>query len=351
LFTPHGLQVLDLQHLNLNGCDTSDIIKMLHIAQNQMVHTPLSITSLGAIAEQALAQAQYATVWGTTSRGIFLYLSSGWVIFLSFEQFRGPLTLNSNQNPCFFQGLKPGAPVRISQRTLQFEIWGIDDTSGIELSTDSSVLWSAPTRSAVSPASLAGRFDRIKYIYRKVRAAHNGDLSSDLHGHSEIAANREMSLVMSWDISPGVTHDISPIITRVEKGLGLGEGLTPAGDDQALGFLLAVNRWGDLLNPDLDIPGINRALRQAACRKTNTLSANLIECASQGQADERLVLALDGIMTGEPNPETCVAHLLSWGHTSGVYALAGMLRAIAPAIAPAVTPALAPTIIQKTTSI
>jgi hypothetical protein len=122
--------------------------------------------------------------------------------------------------------------------------------------------------------------------------------------------------------------DISRIIATLETYLGLGEGLTPAGDDLVLGYLLAINRWGDLLYLDLDISRINQAIRQAAYQKTNTLSANLIECASLGQADERLVLALDGILSGEPDPDTCIAHLLSWGHSSGANALTGMSAAI-----------------------
>ncbi len=198
--------------------------------------------------------------------------------------------------------MKPGSTVITGPNTLNF------DSLGIEVDTDSAQVWSASPRQAPSPANLAGRFDRLAYIYQKVLAARQDSISSDLISNSTIA----LSLAIP--------------VTRaaLEKCLGLGEGLTPAGDDLVLGFLLAINRWGDLLCPDQDGREINQTIRQAAHRKTNTLSANLIECASLGQADERLILALDGIMTGEPDPDTCVAHLLSWGHTSGAYVLAGM---------------------------
>ena len=272
-----------------------------------MPQTPLSITSLGAIARRALAQAQQATVWGVTSHGIFLHLSSDWVVFLSFEQFRGPLTLNSNLSPRLFQNLKPGSTVKTCSNMLNF------DSLGIEVNTDSAQVWSASPRQAASPADLAGRFNRLAYIHQEVLAARQDSISSDLISDSTIA------------LSPAIP------VTRaaLEKCLGLGEGLTPAGDDLVLGYLLAINRWGDLLCPDQDGPEINQTIRQAAHRKTNTLSANLIECASLGQADERLIQALDGIMTGEPDPDTCVTLLLSWGHTSGTYVLAGMAGAMA----------------------
>jgi hypothetical protein len=272
-----------------------------------MSQTPLSITCLGAIARWALAQAQQAAVWGVTSHGIFLHLSSDWVIFLSFDQYRGPLTLNSNLSPRLFQNLKPGSTVITSSNTLKF------DPLGIEVNTDRAQVWSASARQAASPADLAGRFNRLAYIHQEVLAARQDSISSDLISDSTIA------------LSPAIP------VTRaaLEKCLGLGEGLTPAGDDLVLGYLLAINRWGDLLCPDQDGREINQTIRQAAHCKTNALSANLIECASLGQADERLIQALDGIMTGEPDPHTCVTLLLSWGHTSGMYVLAGMAGAMA----------------------
>jgi hypothetical protein len=271
-----------------------------------MSHTTLLITNLGAIARQVLAQAQRATVWGVTSRGIFLHLSSGWVIFLSFEQFRGPLTLNSNLSQLLFQNLSPGLIVNIGSKALSF------DSLGIEIDIGSAILWSAPAREAALSDSFAGRCDRLKYISQQVLAVRGDAISSSLLS----------------DFRTASSPDIPNISTPPEKYLGLGEGLTPAGDDLVLGYLLAINRWGDLLCPDLDVPGSNRTIRQAAYRKTSTLSANLIECASLGQADERLVLALDSILTGAPGPDACVTHLLSWGHTSGAHVLAGMTRAI-----------------------
>jgi hypothetical protein len=268
--------------------------------------TTLSISSIGAIARQALAQAQAATVWGVTSRGIFLHLSSGWVIFLSFEPFRGPLTLNSFLHPHLFQSVTPGLTVSVSCNTLIF------DALGVEVDLAGAVLWSPPAREPAAPANFAGRRDRLDSVCQKV-LAERGDTISD-------------AFLSEFTTAPG--KDIHNARAAIENSLGLGPGLTPAGDDLALGYLLAINRWGDLLCPDLDLAEINRTLRQAAYHRTSTLSANLIECATLAQADERLVLALDGILTGAPDPAACVAHLLSWGHTSGAHALAGMRRAI-----------------------
>jgi hypothetical protein len=40
--------------------------------------------------------------------------------------------------------------------------------------------------------------------------------------------------------------------------------------------------------------------------------------------DERLILALDGIITGNIEPEFCVNLLAGWGNTSGFDSLIGM---------------------------
>ncbi len=277
------------------------------------------ITSLGAVARQALTQSQEASVWGVTSQGIFLHLAAGWVIFLSFDAFKGPLTLNLTLCPALFNELKPGSPVAIYSNKLSFS------ALGLEIDMNQAEIWFAPPRLTPSPTDLAGRLDRLKVVNHRVLAARPDVISSDL-----------------LSVAPDATRpDFLKISALLEKYLGLGEGLTPSGDDRALGYLLALNRWGDLLYPDLDVLEINRFLRQAARRSTNTLSANLIDCACFGQADERLLLALDGILTGAPGPAECVAALLSWGHTSGASAMAGMSAAIAPGMSATIAPAIA----------
>jgi hypothetical protein len=110
----------------------------------------------------------------------------------------------------------------------------------------------------------------------------------------------------------------------LQECLGRGPGLTPSGDDLTLGFLLALRRWGDDLGLGVEIEAVRAGVLAAAERQTTLLAANLMACAADGQADERLVTALDGIVAGDPDPAVCVAYLRSWGSSSGVDALAGM---------------------------
>jgi hypothetical protein len=108
----------------------------------------------------------------------------------------------------------------------------------------------------------------------------------------------------------------------------LGSGLTPSGDDLVAGCILALARWGSWLFPGLPVAAHAPQLLPLAYQTTTTLSANLIECACQGQADERLLLALDGILCAASPPSACAAALSAWGNTSGRDALTGMALVI-----------------------
>jgi hypothetical protein len=114
------------------------------------------------------------------------------------------------------------------------------------------------------------------------------------------------------------------IVAALRAFLGLGAGLTPSGDDLITGFLLTANRWGERLVPTFDLAALNQEILAPARKATNSLSASLIQCAAQGQADERLILALDGIIAGAPDASACVTALAGWGSSSGFDALVGM---------------------------
>ncbi|MGD2155610.1 MAG: DUF2877 domain-containing protein [Anaerolineales bacterium] len=109
--------------------------------------------------------------------------------------------------------------------------------------------------------------------------------------------------------------------------LGMGSGLTPSGDDLIIGLLLSLNRWESVLQPGNDISILNKNVVEAAYRDTTTLSANLIECAALGLADERLIQANDYLAVGNFQLPEISSGLLNWGNSSGIDALAGMIAA------------------------
>ena len=278
----------------------------------------LIIRTIGKIARESLTPGGRGSVFGVTSRGVFIRMHSGWVIFISFEPFRGPLTLNLRGEASPLNALRPGSELVVREGELIFP------AAELAIRTKQAETWEGydPQGTALSPAE------------REVR------LASIAHGVAAERGPAGLGAALASVARRRLPPEILPlylalrgrlparISTSVEPFLGLGSGLTPSGDDLTLGLLLALNRWSKLLNNGLDMPALNREIIQAAYRRTTNLSANLIECASQGQADERLVAALDGIMTGSPDLPGCILNLLQWGSTSGGDVLVGIALAI-----------------------
>ena len=59
----------------------------------------IQVTCKGEVAAGVLAIDQDVFVLGNTSRGIFLETSSRWLVFLSYEGFRSPLTVTLAEIP------------------------------------------------------------------------------------------------------------------------------------------------------------------------------------------------------------------------------------------------------------
>jgi hypothetical protein len=115
--------------------------------------------------------------------------------------------------------------------------------------------------------------------------------------------------------------DIPAMNRCLQKMIGRGAGLTPSGDDVVVGMLLAINRLENGLSVG---PAFAQDCMMLADRLTTSLSAGLIRCAADGQADERLVTALDGMITGSLDEAQCAAHFLAYGGSSGIDCLLGM---------------------------
>jgi hypothetical protein len=117
---------------------------------------------------------------------------------------------------------------------------------------------------------------------------------------------------------------VPQVTANLGQLLGCGRGLTPSGDDLVLGLLLVANRWGVAGLQGEALARLNAEVVDAARQRTTTLSACLIECAAQGEADERLLAAADYLFSGAGDASKVVDELLTWGASSGLDALVGM---------------------------
>jgi hypothetical protein len=293
-----------------------------------MLPINLAVYNMGAFADRILAQGRPASVQGTTSRGCYLLVRSRWVLFLTTAASRGPLTLNLRGDEAALRSLIPGTPVDVQGGFLQI------GSTVISLKLEQAHRWQPPARPAVWLSAEERRNRQIevgKQLLERQGASISGSLISLLLGlpsAGEAPKGPAFSPEKVQHLRAAlVSRDERLLLPALEWFLGRGPGLTPSGDDLIVGLFLALHRWGDVLCQGLDLAALSQRLLPLAYHKTSTLAANLIACASVGQADERLVSALDGLVAGEPGPGECAAQLLAYGSSSGCDSFLGMLLA------------------------
>lgn len=299
---------------------------------NNIEKTELHIHSIGNIAMDILSTEKIAEILGITSRGVFLKFDSNKMIFLSFENYRGPLTANLSGDFQHYKSLSPGGRVTLSQEAILFP------NSKISISISNAKVWK-PSRHIGSPHNSFDRISLIRSLSLDVYHPKKGEGLSEmlpaLVGFSPEYANGDTQF-------QGVNKKFDEIRNQIAEGdlltltqttqsfLGLGSGLTPSGDDFVIGLMLSLNRWKSILQPGNNLSKLNEIVVEAAYKRTTTLSANLIECAALGLADERLIQAVDYLALGKYNRDEVISGLLSWGNSSGVDALVGMITAFLP---------------------
>lgn len=105
--------------------------------------------------------------------------------------------------------------------------------------------------------------------------------------------------------------------------LGLGPGLTPAGDDLLAGLLVGLSARPDLRDP------LASAVRRHAPARTTWLSAELLRLAAAGLAAPAVVAVADALAGygGDDALPRAMPTLIDVGHTSGLALARGLLLA------------------------
>ncbi|MFC2054289.1 DUF2877 domain-containing protein [Chloroflexota bacterium] len=262
------------------------------------------------------------------SKGIYLRTSSRWLSFISCEPYRSPITINLNCDRIFLHQISSGMPVQISDEQM------ILPDARMIVSAQNSDVWNPPSPPS-PPLPGAECIQILAYFAREALAQKPSLGLSDILPHliswPEIHKKLELNSLQKeiLAIRPYILNrEAAPFVSKLCNCLGVGAGLTPSGDDFVTGLLLALNRYKDVLWDRDDLDMINQSAVEAAYQKTTTLSANLIELASLGEGDERILKAIDWIMGGYSEGSGIVEDLLDWGSSSGVDVLVGFTAAI-----------------------
>jgi hypothetical protein len=208
-------------------------------------------------------------------------------LFLSLESFYGPLTLNLSGGKTILK------EIDVNDKVVNLGEKILIPSNGIDIELSRAETWEAPNQSGVllstsdgaqSLNTVAGLF---LYQHRKpgLYLVLKDMLDIEMDGlplppkpFKRVDCFRLLHLLK--------TADLDEILSALTPFLGFGAGLTPACDDMILGMLLAYHRWGAVLKPAYDLVNLTIRLNLAASQITTLLSADLIACASQQQADE-----------------------------------------------------------------
>jgi hypothetical protein len=289
----------------------------------------LPALAAGQTAFVELSRRQAGQVFGVTSRGIFIRIEAGGLIFLSFEIFRGPLTINLAEPFAPFQALQNGERASTGKNRIHIPAAHIDVLVGPE------VVWHIPPASLFEAAPNPQRLERCSRLAaRLIDEKGNTGFSPILHdllslagdgSESQIEPALQPLLALAHRLPARLQEgDLPSVVEIMAAFLGCGRGLTPSGDDFVMGLLLVLNRWPRLAWSGSLLESLNAQVIAAARQRTTSLSAALLACAARGEADERLIAALDFICTGLGDEAKQAAGLAGWGASSGLDTLAGM---------------------------
>ncbi|MCC7352353.1 MAG: DUF2877 domain-containing protein [Anaerolineae bacterium] len=113
--------------------------------------------------------------------------------------------------------------------------------------------------------------------------------------------------------------------------VGLGPGLTPAGDDWLAGWLVGLRTRGAFLFAEdkLGVTDVAKAILHAAEDRTHVLSLALLRAAAAGEVNAHWHALLPAIAERDvPAVEVAAAGVMKYGETSGSDMLAGFLSAL-----------------------
>jgi hypothetical protein len=137
------------------------------------------------------------------------------------------------------------------------------------------------------------------------------------------AANAEAYRALAPLWSEPQTFAVPTLLSLVQALVGLGEGLTPSGDDFLVGLLAVLHLTGFL--PGCSDSAVQAQFCQCVRLGTSQLSGEFLRCAFAGHFAEPLVMLVRALCA--PRADAWLAHaatLATVGHSSGIDAMVGI---------------------------
>jgi hypothetical protein len=289
---------------------------------------------LGKLAWSALAAGSRGRVLAATSSAIYLASANHDLLWLATEH--APLHRRGIQVAGPLPQAAPGSAYAVVGRRLDLGPRLAFDLSG------ASVWDVAPARLervvplASLPAHLATAF---ALLARLPSPAGFGLLLPAILG----CIDNPLSPCLITESAPALKHawpairriceacradELPAVLACAEELVGLGEGLTPSGDDFVGGLLYSLHRLRDVHTSlgRLEIRDLNLFLSRAKPR-TNLISYTLLRDHTSGHASDALHQLVDALLTGQTfeRIEPLATRLIRVGHSTGWDLLTGVV--------------------------
>ena len=154
-------------------------------------------------------------------------------------------------------------------------------------------------------------------------------------GQLDDVAETDPVLALGWlgiyEIAKAcLLRDMRGLLQEANALVGLGEGLTPSGDDFLGGLLFCVNTIHRLYPGFIDLDSSEQALFiEAARQRTHLISFTLLKDLTNGQAVEPLHELLHSVLSDQPpesiRPASCLTQI---GHSTGWDLLTGAVTGL-----------------------
>lgn len=169
--------------------------------------------------------------------------------------------------------------------------------------------------------------DNISGQVKKLPITHyleHGSFDAPLGGHSGLHNHQHLPILQfsNFLVSSLAIADLSSSLLAAKQLAGLGQGLTPSGDDFLMGALHAA--W--IIHPPEIASVLANEIANIAAPLTTSLSAAWLRSAGRGEAGELWHQFFDALIIGdEIQINEAVEKILAVGETSGADALAGFV--------------------------
>lgn len=296
----------------------------------------LTATDVGSTAELLLGKARVGSVQGVFPKALNVLVGERMFCIVRSDVGRSPMNVVCDvaEGASLAEfGVRPGMQIRRKGRSLV--------VNGGALTVR-------------LPPSGAGASPNIRRLFLDVRQtwANLARLRDEIILHGNLMGLGGVLFAAPWtqkgrpaEMSPAAKAAASPLaemVDAVAEGnletvsaaarelIGLGPGLTPAGDDVLAGLMMALLiSWKALGREDDFAERVNSRISSQTDGRTTRLSAEFLLHAARGLGSERAASLLDRVIFGRPEDiQPAARRLFDTGATSGTDAALGILLGV-----------------------